>query len=845
MEGRKFSGHSAGIRKYRESSFKSSFVFVVIMVIRRKVTRRTNGTTSSARKTTTPDDRDSSPEPASPLTFTISPDSVHSPYYLTSGDNLGHSIISEVLDGSNYDNWRIAMNITLDAKNKLAFIDGSIARPSESDQLFRIWSRCNSMVKSWILNSVSKEIYKSILRFNDASEIWKDLSTCFHITSLPRSYQLSQQIWSLNQGSMDLSTYYTKLKTLWDELDGTSCEKTQIIMKKNVPALSEIYNLLDQDHSQRTILPVHNATAFQVTVPDASPASVNAAQTNYQPQKQNQRVCTHCGYTGHTVDTCFKIHGYPPNFKHKNQKSVPEKPSSTNKPSQQSRPVVAQVAIPSVDTVPEKFTQLSKDQIQGVIDYFNAQLHSSVNQLSDDTQLPGGTITTLPGMAFSSSTLHFVGALRATGSVLNSESWIIDSGATHHVCHDKRLFSMLSENVHSSVTLPTGSGVQITGIGSIKLSEYMILKNVLYIPDFRLNLLSISQLIKDLGYRVSFDSVSCVIQDPIKGLMIGQGEEVANLYVLDVEFGLQQSSQHSSFLCNAVVDSELWHNRLGHPSDFKTDFVTDMIENQYGCRVRGVRSDNAPELKFVDLYKAKGIKAFHSCPETPEQKSVVERKHQHILNVARALMFQAKVPLEHWGDCVLNAVFLINRLPTPLLKNKTPFDMLTGKKADYKGLRVFGCLAFCSTLQRDETSFSLEHDPAHVVFHEEIFPFAKDVREPFPDVFDSMPDSSSSSSPTTLDNVIPAVEIDGVAPVVENDVPRADSSTEESVHRDERAEIPYPLAYYLSYDELSEDYKAYVCSVNIHSEPSSFAQAKKFDEWLAAMNEELIALEKT
>lgn len=70
------------------------------------------------------------------MTFTISLDSVHSPYYLTSGDNPGHSIISEVLDGSNYDNWRIAMNIDLDAKNKLAFIDGSIVRPSESEQIY-------------------------------------------------------------------------------------------------------------------------------------------------------------------------------------------------------------------------------------------------------------------------------------------------------------------------------------------------------------------------------------------------------------------------------------------------------------------------------------------------------------------------------------------------------------------------------------------------------------------------------------------------------------------------------------------------------------------------------------
>lgn len=79
------------------------------------------------------------------------------------------------------------------------------------------------MVKSWILNTVSKQIYKSILCSNDAEEIWKDLETHFYITNLPRSYQLSQQIWSLQQGSMDLATYYATLKTLWDELDGANC----------------------------------------------------------------------------------------------------------------------------------------------------------------------------------------------------------------------------------------------------------------------------------------------------------------------------------------------------------------------------------------------------------------------------------------------------------------------------------------------------------------------------------------------------------------------------------------------------------------------------------------------
>jgi len=154
----------------------------------------------------------------------------------------------------------------------------------------------------------------------------------------------------------------------------------------------------------------------------------------------------------------------------------------------------------------------------------------------------GATITALPGIAFSSSTLRFIGALKATGNVLSSSSWVIDSGATHHVCHDITLFQTLSETMNDSVTLPTGYGVKITGIGSVELSDHMILKNVLYIPDFRLNLLSVSQLTKDLGYRVSFNESCCMIQDHIKGLMIGKREQISNLYVLDTQFLVKNST---------------------------------------------------------------------------------------------------------------------------------------------------------------------------------------------------------------------------------------------------------------------------------------------------------------
>ena len=64
-----------------------------------------------------------------------------------------------------------------------------------------------------------------------------------------------------------------------------------------------------------------------------------------------------------------------------------------------------------------------------------------------------------------------------------------------------------------------------------------------------------------------------------------------------------------------------------------------MIDTQFNAKIKIFRSDNAPELQFTELFIAKGVLHQFSCVERPQQNSVVERKHQHLLNVARALYF--------------------------------------------------------------------------------------------------------------------------------------------------------------------------------------------------------------
>lgn len=74
------------------------------------------------------------------------------------------------------------------------------------------------MVISWILNVVSKEMANSLLYLDIARSVWTDLEDRFCQGIAPSIFQLKQQLNSLSQVSLDLNTYFTKLKILWDEL---------------------------------------------------------------------------------------------------------------------------------------------------------------------------------------------------------------------------------------------------------------------------------------------------------------------------------------------------------------------------------------------------------------------------------------------------------------------------------------------------------------------------------------------------------------------------------------------------------------------------------------------------
>ena len=110
------------------------------------------------------------------------------------------------------------MAMALTMKNKIGFIDGTISRAAQTNLLFNAWNRCNSMVTSWIINSVSKDIVDSLMYIAIAAKIWIDLLDRFRHSNAPRGFQLKKHLTMLQQGSLDINTYYTRFKVLWEKL---------------------------------------------------------------------------------------------------------------------------------------------------------------------------------------------------------------------------------------------------------------------------------------------------------------------------------------------------------------------------------------------------------------------------------------------------------------------------------------------------------------------------------------------------------------------------------------------------------------------------------------------------
>ncbi|KAK6118882.1 hypothetical protein DH2020_047376 [Rehmannia glutinosa] len=165
-------------------------------------------------------------------------------------------------------------------------------------------------------------------------------------------------------------------------------------------------------------------------------------------------------------------------------------------------------------------------------DFFVMIQKEIAKYLSGHNNLSSGDIHSFSSFADYSGKMHQSHFAMSLLSALDKDKWIVDTGASRHICSFPELVNKTTMLDHPvTVHLPDGTSVAVAQSGSIKLSNEFVLTDVLIVPSFKYNLLSVSQLLEGNKLECVFSQGKCWLQDPDTGRIRGVGKAMAGLYI--------------------------------------------------------------------------------------------------------------------------------------------------------------------------------------------------------------------------------------------------------------------------------------------------------------------------
>ena len=731
---------------------------------------------------------------------TSRPEAIHSGSANTT-DNIILPITGHKLNGQNFIQWAQSVRIFICGKGKEEYLTGAIVQPKEDDPGYRTWKLENSMVMSWLINSMTNDIGENFMYYGTAKEIWDAArETYSNIDNTSAIFEIKSILQDLRQGDSTVTEYFNILTRYWQQLDiyeelVWKCPEDGLLYKKVIekeriykfllglnknldevrgrvlsikplPSVREVFSEIRREESrQKVMLGTQNSSKNLEN--SALVARGTQSNNNNHQTKKNRPWCDHCRKPGHTKETCWHLHGKPADWK-------PSRP-------QQNREGRGYTAAAEEDTSGTSSNPgpFSKEQLEALQKMFQQTLQST-----------GTTI----GTASVAQKGIFFHALNVRQE--NHTTWIVDSGASDHMIGNLMVFHEYTPcHNNSSVRIADGTLSRVFGTGSVIISKDITLHSVLYVPKLDCNLLSISRLTQDLNCVTKFLPHMCEFQALNSGKRIGNAEVRAGLYLLRAEEIRRLPMKTACVVSNPSTKTDsvvmLWHYRLGHPNfsyleklypslfnknskNFQCEicqlskhtrnsysiqpykpshpfslihsdvwgacrinnitgsrwFVTfvddhtrvtwvflmkkksevreifenfnNMVQTQFQAKIQVLRTDNAREYyhNILGSYLLEnGIVHQSSCIDTPQQNGVAERKNRHLMEVARSLMIASNVPKQLWGEAVLTATYLINRMPSRILQFKTPCQILLAAYPSARiissiPIKVFGCTAF-------------------------------------------------------------------------------------------------------------------------------------------------------
>ena len=435
--------------------------------------------------------------------------------------------------------------------------------PPLRDPSYASWSQSNSAIITWMLHSIKQNIAESLTHIKPARSLWQTLETMYaNQTNIGRVVEIFESLLTLKQGNLSLQAHFGRMQALIQEVDLYQPPTTDLVtLKRYRPELyASIYlsglrpsivsrlrgSLLSGDHVP-SITTIFSAALRVTTGMPSLPLSSAPGDTppplamvvstprahddgglplrfdgNRPPRERGRNLfppCPHYGKQNHPANKCWKQFG-----KHPTAQAVMTPPAPPN------------ISAPPNIPTPQYHVTLTPAEYDALRCFASTDASSSASLAS----LPAPTTLGTSALLASSS-----------------PSWIIDSIAS------SLLSSYHLTPSHPPVTIADDLDL-VQGRGTTRVTPSLSLHQILYVPDFPVNLLSISAITRALPCTITFFPFHCIFQDLYTGRRIGLGcENGRGIYELIVDE--PSSGLQALFVTSTATSSLLWHRRLGHP----------------------------------------------------------------------------------------------------------------------------------------------------------------------------------------------------------------------------------------------------------------------------------------
>ncbi|GKB84493.1 ribonuclease H-like domain-containing protein, partial [Tanacetum coccineum] len=253
------------------------------------------------------------------------------------------------------------------------------------------------------------------------------------------------------------------------------------------------------------------------------------------------------------------------------------------------------------------------------------------------------------------------------------EKGVIDSGCSRNMTGNRSYLSDYEEIDGGFVAFSGNSkGGKITGKGKIRTGK-LDFKDVYFVKELKSNLFSVSQMC-DKKNSVLFTNTKCVVLSPDFKLtdeshVLLKVPRKDNMYSIDLRNVVPQGGLTCLF-AKATLDES-------NPS------------------MRMSQCNNGTEFKNKEMnqfFEMKGIKREFSVARNPQQNGVAERKNRTLIEAARTMLADSKLPTTFWAEAVNTACYVQNRVLVIKPHNKTPYELFHDRTPSLRFMRPFGCL---------------------------------------------------------------------------------------------------------------------------------------------------------